>query len=219
MKQRLRIGVFAKYPRPGRVKTRLAADLGPGGPRQAASIARAFIDATLTRMRRIAARENITLFADDWPPAPDIVDQGSGDLGQRLQRAFTCLLREASAAIIIGTDSPDLPLGAVDEAADALCNGSDVAIGPALDGGYTLIGMTRVRPALFEGIEWSTSAVLEQTLARCKAESLHVHLLEPWYDVDDLAALQRLLSSASQSNESILCRMAEKIQDARMSIL
>ena len=218
MKQRLRIGVFAKYPRPGRVKTRLAAELGPDGLRQAALIASAFIDATMTRIRRVAAPEDITLFADDWPPAPDVVDQGSGDLGQRLQRAFALLLNDASAAIILGSDSPDLPLEAIEEAAGALHDGSDVVLGPALDGGYTLIGLARSQPALFDAIDWSTTAVLEQTLARCRAESLRVHLLEPWYDVDDLEALQRLLSAASRSKESALCQLAAKIQDARVSI-
>lgn len=108
--------------------------------------------------------------------------------------ALQSMLARADAAILIGTDCPDLSVGLLVEAFEALRT-SDVVIGPAFDGGYYLIGLRRQAPALFEGVAWGTSEVLAATLARAASLGLVVHKLPTLSDVDepgDLAVWERV---------------------------
>jgi hypothetical protein len=93
--------------------------------------------------------------------------------------------------VLIGSDSPDLPLPYLKRAFQRLKH-RDVVIGPALDGGYYLIGLRAPTPALFEGIEWGSKRVLSQTTKIIAHEKLSVSLLPPWYDVDDAQSLELL---------------------------
>jgi glycosyltransferase A (GT-A) superfamily protein (DUF2064 family) len=93
--------------------------------------------------------------------------------------------------VLIGSDSPDLPLTFLKRAFQRLKH-RDVVIGPAMDGGYYLIGLRAPTPALFEGIEWGSARVLSQTMAIIAREKLTVALLPPWYDVDDAQSLELL---------------------------
>ena len=83
--------------------------------------------------------------------------------------------------MIVGSDTPTLPAAYIDEALEML-EERDIVLGPSMDGGYYLVGQKRADRALFTGIEWSTGAVLQQTLERLGNQSLG--LLPPWYDVD-----------------------------------
>jgi hypothetical protein len=110
------------------------------------------------------------------------------------------LVAGAAAVVLVGTDSPTLPLGFLRQAA-AWLGGErpcDAVLGPALDGGYYLIGARRELPSLFApGIAWSTDQVLPETLRRLCAlgrEGLAVRLLPPFYDVDTPDDLARLIS-------------------------
>lgn len=181
------LGLFAKWPHAGLVKTRLATALGTTS---ATRIADAFLRDALIRFRGIAERQVIVfapdedreLFRDLAGGTWDLEPQGPGDLGERLQRFFTrCFTRVGDSAIALGTDSPTLPVEFVNRAFDLLPS-HDVVLGPATDGGYYLVGLSRPRPEIFEGIAWSSADVLGQTIDRLGDARLA--LLPVWYDVD-----------------------------------
>ena len=119
--------------------------------------------------------------------------QGGGDLGERLIRATADLLVAGHAgAVLVNSDSPTLPRAILRAAVDAVRQGDRVVLGPALDGGYTLIGLSKPHPEVFAGIPWSTDAVYRTTVERARAVALAVTNVPPWYDVDDVASLRVL---------------------------
>ena len=194
------VALMLKAPVPGRVKTRLAADIG--GP-EACRVYRRLVE---HQIGRIPADWRVEVHFD--PPGagesmrawlgdgPVYVPQPAGDLGVRLSTA----MNEGAAAgadpvcrfplIFLGGDCPYLDEAALAEAAKSL-ESRDVVVGPAADGGYVLIGMNTPHPELFQGIEWSTERVLRQTLDRAQAAGLSVALLPELEDVDDLASWKR----------------------------
>jgi len=184
-----RLRLFAKEPHPGRVKTRLAPWLGAV---QAASLYEAFVRDVVWR------HPAATIYHAPDPAGPILADLGcelrgqrSGDLGDRLAAAFAAELD--GPVVIIGCDSPDLPADRI-EAAFGLLAERDVVIGPAVDGGYYLIG-ARVAPnPLLESIPWGTAGVLDKTIAAAHGAGLSLAVLEPWYDVDRPADVRFLRS-------------------------
>lgn len=205
------LGIFAKFPEAGRVKTRLAAVLGEAS---AARLAAAFVADTLASVRSLPCERWVAYAPDDarsraWFAAQAGTDvrlwpQPAGDLGARLS-AFCGerLTGPASRVVVIGSDSPNLPVAFVQEAFERL-ERCDVVMGPACDGGYYLLGLRGGTvsegdgdrwswPAVvFTGIEWSGSRVLEQTRAAVRAAGRSLELLAPWYDVDTPDDLRRL---------------------------
>jgi rSAM/selenodomain-associated transferase 1 len=176
--------VFLKAPRLGTVKTRLAATIGEDAALAAYRLMAETVLNTLAGWPSVELRitpddaepELRQWIQSDWQCAP----QGSGDLGNRMHRAFSEANRPA---IIIGTDCPTFQIEDLIKAADAL-SWHDVVLGPATDGGYWLIGLTEPHPFLFENVPWSTESVLAETLARAKAAALTCHLLREQSDVD-----------------------------------
>jgi uncharacterized protein len=192
---------MAKYPAPGRVKTRLAAALGEA---VAVALGRAFVVDLAVRLR--AAPFAVTWAY--WPPdapfatlVPDarIRGQEGADLGARMAAAIASELDDgARTVLVVGADVPHVDLAVLGEARDALRAGGDVVLGPALDGGYYLIGVRAPQPALFGTIAWGTSTVLAATRERAAAAGLRVHLLPETFDVDgptDLARLRTLIDA------------------------
>jgi rSAM/selenodomain-associated transferase 1 len=182
------LAVFAKNPEPGRVKTRLAKQTTVAF---AAQVAAAFLHDTLDRFAELDVQRwlvhdpagvDLAAFAQGrWQCCP----QGEGDIGRRLERFATARLGEgAQRVVIIGADSPTLPVQYVDDALGALDQAS-VVLGPANDGGYYLLGLTGRVPSIFDGIRWGTSNVLRDTVARLDS-ACTLALLPPWYDVDTL---------------------------------
>jgi hypothetical protein len=113
-----------------------------------------------------------------------IESQTDGDLGRRLSTFFRAELDAgAKSVVVVGTDSPTMPVEFVEQAFVALAS-SDVVIGPATDGGYYLLGCGRRLPPVFDDIDWGSSRVLAQTVARLSDGGWRVTLLPPWYDVD-----------------------------------
>jgi rSAM/selenodomain-associated transferase 2/rSAM/selenodomain-associated transferase 1 len=184
--------LFAKVPVPGRVKTRLAADLGM---ERATSIYRELGRRTVDALRSGPWVTTVHVAPPDADSIADVTawlgtdvqyrGQTPGDLGERMRAAIDDELRGATAVCVVGTDIPGLDESTLRQAFDAL-ETHDVVIGPATDGGYYLIGMTRTRPELFDGIPWSTARVLDLTLERAEAAGLSVARLEPRTDVDTL---------------------------------
>ena len=187
--------VFVKAPRPGEVKTRLAAGIGA---EQAAAAYRALAEGVLERTAPLAQEyERLVFHAPPeagaeialWLPAETLVPQEGPDLGARMDAAFGAAFeRGARKAVLVGSDVPQLGRTHVGQAFDAL-EDVPVVLGPAADGGYYLVGLRERRPELFQGIEWGTAGVLEATLARCAALGLRPRLLATLVDIDTAADL------------------------------
>ncbi len=206
------LGVFAKYPEPGRAKTRLIPALGPEG---AAALHEQLVHHTLNGVGELLGLREVdaqiwtagadpSALADRFRTPLPCVAQEEGDLGQRMLAAFRVMLRASRSGVLIGTDCPDLSAGVLTLAFEAL-HTADVVLGPAGDGGYYLIGLKRPVPALFENVEWSTSTVLARTLERASALGLSVWLLPTLSDVDepqDLAVWERVRGTTLPAGEA-----------------
>lgn len=191
-----RLAIFAKAPRRGAVKTRLAADLGQD---RALAVYRAL----LARTAAVAAawRGAVTLHAAgddaDWTDAPlerlPRVAQRGADLGQRLAAGLGWELGQGSTAIAIGADCPGVDALAL-EAVAALLGDHDVVFAPAGDGGYWALGVagaTAVAATCASDLPWSQPDLLAASQARCDAEGLRWALGPTRADVDTLADLRR----------------------------
>jgi len=198
---RRRIILFAKEPEPGQVKTRLCPPLSV---EQAARLAEAFLLDEVETLGEVPGAQVSIAYTPQSALGtfrrilgdgmiPWMTPQGPGDLGERLYGAFASACPAWWPVIIAGSDSPDLPPAIVDSACRTLeCDAADVVLGPAVDGGYYLIGARQAHPNLFREIPWSTGEVVEATLRRADEARLRVSLLPVWEDVDQPADLDRL---------------------------
>jgi len=189
--------VFVKEPRPGAAKTRLVPALGADG---AAELYRALAE---EEIRQTAPRPGeytrLFFFAPPgartamqvWLPGESLLPQEGDDLGARMAGAFAETFRRgARRAAVIGTDVPWLHRGLVVEALAAL-EGHDLVLGPTADGGYYLLALDRPRPALFQGIAWSTPSVFASTVERAAGLGLRVRVLPELPDIDTLEDVRR----------------------------
>ncbi len=191
----LRVVLFARYPEPGWAKTRLIPALGADG---AAALHRKLAERTVAAVRASGIPLEIRgtgassgSFAD-WLGTNEVIDQGEGDLGARLDRAGP-----PYPTIFIGSDAPDLTGALLRDAAAALSRTTAV-IGPAQDGGYWLLGLACAVPNIFAGIDWGSDAVFAQTLARLDSAKMSAALLPKLADCDrpeDLARWPDLVSA------------------------
>lgn len=195
------LGIFGRAPLAGQTKTRLIPSLGAEG---AASLYAAFLADLLDRVRALPGFETALWTADATPsPALDALLEGvprvtqcEGDLGARMLDALTRGCEAEGSCLVIGSDAPTLPVSLLLQAAEALGD-ADVVLGPASDGGYTLIGTRRPAAAMFEGVRFSTRHALADTQAACRAAGLTVARVSTWYDVDtprDLGLLRAHLA-------------------------
>jgi rSAM/selenodomain-associated transferase 1 len=196
--------IFAKEPRPGRVKTRLSPPLSP---EEAAHLYHGFLQDILEEMARLPEMrlavaftppEARVFFARLAPPGTDLFPQEGTDLGERMARAFTRGFAAGFGPILLrGGDVPDLPAAVVSEAQEVLATGqAQVVLGPAHDGGYYLVGLNAPQPRLFQGPVWSSRTVLTDTLRLARELALKVHLLPGWPDIDTYADLLAFLQRA-----------------------
>lgn len=182
--------VFARAPEAGRVKTRLAAELGDD---QALRVYRELGRRVLSQVRALGECELVVAFTPSdgaaavraWLDGADRYEpQSDGDLGARMAAAIATPFAEgARRVVVIGTDCPSIDAALVAEAFARL-EGCDAVFAPAADGGYVLAGLAGPCPALFEGIPWSTPATLRVTLERARASGLTVSLLPECRDID-----------------------------------
>ncbi len=184
--------VFTRFPQPGRTKTRLIPALGAVG---AADLQRQMTEHLLKRFQRFCPQRQLALevhFAGGsceqmagWlGDSTVLTPQCEGELGERLtfalRRGFTAGLERI---VVVGSDCPDVSEVQIAQAL-ALLKSYDVVLGPAVDGGYYLIGLNSFCPTLFEDIPWSTERVLETTQAIAHRCGLSVALLTPLSDID-----------------------------------
>jgi rSAM/selenodomain-associated transferase 1 len=193
------LAIMAKAPRAGAVKTRLCPPLRPP---EAAELARCFLLDAVERaagvigVRPVLAYSPVEARSEFESVAPGFVllPQQGDDLGVRQARLISEVLALGhQAALVIGTDSPTLPREWLDEAVSlVMAPDVDLVLGPTDDGGYYLLGLRAPCPALFEGMPWSTAAVLSRILDRAQRLGLRVACLPTWFDVDTKADLERL---------------------------
>lgn len=196
------LGVFARHPVAGTVKTRLS----PALP--AASAARLYA-ALLADTRAAAAACDAARhwwWADAGTPLADAAFaedvQPDGDLGARLAHAMrVARARGAAHVVLVGSDCPALSVTDLDSAFGALA-GADVVLGPAYDGGYWLVGARVACDGLFEGIPWSTDAVLRETCARARANGWSLSQIATRRDFDTPADLVALVAALAGGNGS-----------------
>lgn len=201
------LGLMCKAPRPGFAKTRLAATLGEA---QGAALAAAFLADSAALAARLGPAT--AFFTPDdgedevsalLPAGMALRPQAPGDLGARMSAAFDHLLTLGGPALLLGTDSPDLPPDLLEQCLGAL-DGHDAAFIPALDGGYCAVALGRPCPALFRGIPWSSAETMRATLDAGRAAGLRLHLTAPWHDVDEAADLGLLRLEAAPRTRAVL---------------
>lgn len=215
---------FVKYPVPGRVKTRLAEQIGQD---VAADLYRNFVTDILATLKSLDANIKIVFalggsqdqFQQWLGKEYSYIPQVGQDLGQRLKNAFLQAFSDRfNRVVVIGSDSPDLPEKYLELAFHAL-DTNDVVIGPSSDGGYYLIGFTREAflPEAFEQISWSSNKVFEKTINILKQYRPNSYLLPQWHDVDTLVDLkiflQRNENSAFSKSATMCYLIKHKLGD------
>ncbi|MBI5194711.1 MAG: TIGR04282 family arsenosugar biosynthesis glycosyltransferase [Nitrospirae bacterium] len=189
--------IFAKTPIPGKVKTRLQPDISP---EEGLKIYKSFVREIAGRCSKLKGVDKFLgcaptkdddflkgLAATHWF---EMFNQRGKDLGARILNAFKDHFKKGyKKVIIIGTDSPTIPVKFIKKAFSEL-DKNDFVLGPCCDGGYYLIGARKVFPKVFDNIPWDTSEVLIKTIDRLDASRIKFFLLPFWYDVDTIKDLR-----------------------------
>jgi len=189
-----RLILFTRYPEAGQVKTRLIPALGADG---AARLHRCLTEHCLAKLcGRPPFTEPVVFFTGGdrqkmraWLSGPLLIRQNGNSLGQRIIHALdTCRRRGDGSLLLIGSDCPDLDRDLLQEALCHLEN-ADLSLGPALDGGFYLLGISRRFPPgrlhrLLKGIPWGGDQVLSLILERASAAAVRTALLKPLRDID-----------------------------------
>lgn len=191
--------IFIKYPEAGKVKTRLAKDIGDT---EAAEI---YSQMTRTIIERTSDPANYSTIIFYDPPEKEqevkewinkkelsYLPQLGNTLGERISSAFKEVYSSGTdKALIIGSDCVDVDKEILNKAIEAL-NTTDVILGPAEDGGYYLLGLNKYTPEIFQDIQWSTERVLEETIQKINTNGLKYELLKTLKDVDTVDDLEGL---------------------------
>lgn len=190
--------IFAKQPVPGKVKTRLTPPLSP---EETAQLYFLMLSDVVNKTGSLGVDRFLFCHGDQKAegyfqqefPALRTYRQEGRDLGERMKKAATAVLAMGyPMTVIIGTDSPDLPLAYIGQAFELLGEGgADVVFGPCEDGGYYLLGFRKIHCELFSGLPWSTGNVLKESLEKAESAGLATSLLPSWHDVDTIEDLAR----------------------------
>lgn len=229
------LGLMTKYWEAGEVKTRLGTSIGRV---RAAQIHRLFVIHLCKSLSRVAGRRVVCLtptaridslreelrvhgVGEAW----DIVPQADGDLGNRMSEWFESTLanplRPTQRAILIGSDCPLISPSLIEESEQALRT-HDAVLGPAVDGGYYLIGLSATTPQpgrkpIFDRIPWSSERVMEITRSRLAAAGLTWHELPAQEDIDTIVELNRLRSELAAQQQD--CRRSLPSEASAIDLL
>lgn len=213
--------IFAKQPVPGRVKTRLSPPLSPD---DAARLYDCMLADTIGSHSCCNHFDTLiffehsdgaeSFFRQTWPKLPAFPQQGAG-LGERLEHAFAAAFAMGFGAVAaIGSDSPDLPTGYVEDAFRLLEEGrAEVVFGPVEDGGYYLVAVGGHHPGLFRNIPWSTEAVLERSEEAARALGLRSARLPLWHDLDRFEDLELLLADEDAGGAERTARFLRQLHE------
>lgn len=196
------ICLFAKAPQAGRAKTRLIPALGLAG---SGAVAKALLLDALASWKN---SEVLVAHAGDWETWPellagrDCIEQGQGDLGQRMERVLQFALGRGEVAIAVGTDIPGLGDTDGERAASALLT-HDAVIGPSSDGGFYLLALRSCPTGLLAGIRWSAPTTRAETIARLREYGMSVTFLPERFDVDEPQDLGRLYRYVRANRETM----------------
>jgi len=218
--------IFAKYPVPGLVKTRLAKDIGDI---LASMVYRCFVQTVVARTHSnqyativffTPAEKQVEI--QQWLGAEqEYVLQQGDSLGKKLADAFENVFKQgAEKAVVIGTDSPLLDDLNIEKAFNAL-DTADCVIGPAQDGGYYLLGMKKLYLEIFDLDEFSTDKVYANTKAKIDGLDLSIEILETHFDVDtkqDLFELWRRLGEEPYIKDPSLEGLREKVKEMQKNL-
>lgn len=196
--------VFARVPADGQVKTRLAAAIGTTAATAAYRRLAELVIAAVQRSESYSLSIAYTPADGEramraWlGESPALRPQARGDLGARMASAIgEAIEAGATRVVVIGTDCPAVTARVVEEAFTRL-DGADLVIGPASDGGYYLIGMSRLHIALFTEVPWSSPRTLPITLERARALQLTVAMLDERRDIDTVDDWRAWLAEEDQ---------------------
>ena len=232
MKTECHLALFAKFWRPGKVKTRLAATLGN---QLASDVYILMLSHLLKQLDHVADRRTVVFYPEDsrhefanlcgqqWHLNP----QASGDLGDKLYKFFSMSLNGKTVGepeiasrkvVVIGSDCPNLDPTIIEQAFDAL-NRQAVVLGPSSDGGYYLIGMRKSIPEIFQGISWSTSKVLVETIKTLEKMNIGFETLPEMTDVDEAKDLKKLMHELALETDNSKRKLLEGLREiaARVS--
>lgn len=197
--------IFARVPEAGQVKTRLAAGIGDTG---ALAAYRSLASLVIGAVRESSSYSVAVAYTPEsgeaamraWLGASlRLIPQAAGDLGARMAAAIEDAFRDgARRVVVIGTDCPDVSAVVVEDAFERLAT-ADVVLGPAGDGGYYLVGMSRLHAPLFENVPWSSPHTLRTTLDRARMLELSVALLDERRDIDTADDWRDWLVRSSQA--------------------
>jgi rSAM/selenodomain-associated transferase 1 len=193
------LGVIFRTPEYGRVKKRLASEIGD---QNALSAYKLMLDATIENISLLQGIDIFGFYEGRFPEEiqrrykfKELIAQKGEDLGERLLNAIKEIFNRGYGRIVlIGADSPDLPLAYIQEAFSRL-DSFDIVIGPSDDGGYYLIGLKEPFESLFRDINWGGPSVLKETIDIIKSIGLCFYLLAEWYDIDCEERLNRWLEA------------------------
>ena len=184
--------IFTRYPQPGKTKTRLIPALGVEG---ATNLQRQMTEFTLSKVKKFQESAaisfeirftggNLPLMQNWLGTELNYLLQGEGDLGKRMENSFLSAFdKGAQEVITIGIDCPGVNAQVLAEAFEKIRN-CDLLLGPAVDGGYYLIGLKRAIGQLFINIDWGTAKVLQQTVDIAQQLNLSVAYLQTLADID-----------------------------------
>jgi len=187
---KMAIVIMAKRPELGKCKTRLAAKIGA---ERALLVYNKLLSHTLETAEKTSIPTYLYLSGEGQLEVSDHFlskEQINGDLGDRMMQAFKEVLQGFDAAVMIGTDCPEISSDLLLEAFEEL-NQNDVVFGPSEDGGYYLIGMKSFHQELFQDIEWSTPEVLERSILHAEKKQLKIGQIRQLNDVDTISDLLR----------------------------
>ncbi len=216
--------LFARDPVAGKVKTRLAPFLSQD---LILELYIKFLNDSIEKICRVADADRFigvtpadssgyfSRISRNIERPPEIFIQEGKDLGEKMLNTFRARFDEGyEHVVIIGSDSPSLPVAYLEE---ALNSDKDLTLGPSTDGGYYLIGMRHKPVDVFTGnIEWGSEKVLTQTLERVKQSGASLKLLPPWYDVDrgeDLKFLKTHLELIAEAGHEDIGATGEFLKD------
>jgi rSAM/selenodomain-associated transferase 1 len=197
--------LFAKAPIEGLVNTRLIPHIGS---RAATALQIDLIHQRLTMLTRAELCAVHLLCAPDTDNGffqqckrrypVKLEKQSEGDIGKRMLSALQYSLLQYKYCIVIGTDAPALDTESIKLAIEVLKSGIEVVFVPAEDGGYVLTGLQRVYDFMFQGIDWGSSRVMQQTRDKLEHNNVSYSELAMCWDIDRIADYQRYLQMNKQ---------------------